>query len=382
MDLRSAQPLWLKMGYITAAHCDEAATKAESRKAEEPSRSTDTESCAGSVQSSETEGRSPKPSAATNSRARNKRTVSELRNLIGVEAAGQVYRLITSHLHKARDSCKLQMFHDVLYVFTGWSQHQKLIDQRSLRLSWMDRTPSSFLDSWADIPRMTEVRVQDRYEAETIKSEEVNSGNLKRVSEFISKHPEMTLVVTHDVMVKGKVQTLRYFVSILEVAAKLLAAFCTLDSNSRAKDILSVHSESFKVVSVIAHTLRSLIDLTMKEVNHDGTVRWADSVAKKKKVSRKLRTGSDDCTDNVPVLNSFKYPIFMGISIDDYLPAPSTQKSVLESMLLSLKEGEFQSKNRLATSPDAPPVSDVLHVDMDGPEQAIRVDESIGVVEF
>ena len=96
----------------------------------------------------------------------------DLRSEIGVEAATQVYRLITSHLHKGQDAYKLQIFHDVMYVFSVWAHHQNRIKHSTLRLQWMDNSCST--SKLRYMPKMVEVKIQDKFHSDTIASGDVN----------------------------------------------------------------------------------------------------------------------------------------------------------------------------------------------------------------
>lgn len=381
---KSVQPRWLRKGFVLVGHCEEASAKAENRKLDDtsnPERSNDMESFSTSL----SEERGNRQPTSKNSRAS---PYMVLKNAIAVEAATRVYRVITNHLHKARDSCKVQMFHDVSYVFTGWSQHQSKIDQKSLKIRWGERASKSF-DYMENVPKMTEVKIQERYHSETIQSEEIHSANMKVVSDFISKHPEMTLVISHDVIVGGRVKQLKYLTNVIEVAAKFVASFCTLDTNSRARDILSIDAHGLKVIMIIAIALRAIIDRTIEDTNIDGSVMWAGSVSRKKRAGRRSRLRTEDNAEEGSI--EYNYPKVCGIGIDDFLPPPSKQKDVLESMLLTLKSGEFERKNyvhgEVAVDGTAHRMGQVDNgsIDklfLDDEEDEIKADENNGVVDF
>ena len=93
---------------------------------------------------------------------------------------------------------------------------------------------------------------------------------------------------------------------------------------------------------------------------------------------------SQDSTEN-----SYKYPTSHGLSVEDFLPAPSKQKDNLESILLTLKEGEFQRKHRTIRSfdDDNDDNSTSKHYPTDYgnlpvEDAVITVDDTMSVVEF
>ncbi len=193
------QPRWLKRGYITIAHCEEAAIKQENRKVEEQLPSClEGEHSQVSGRSSPDDDQGTRRTSTQTQRTRQRRVPSDIRNVIGIEATSQMYRLITLHLHKARDAFKMQVFHDGLYIFTSWCQHKSRVDQGSLRVKWMDNNVT-FAEQFTDIPIMNEVPIKQRYESDNVEVDDTNALNVKLVSEFIQKHPEMTLVVSLDV---------------------------------------------------------------------------------------------------------------------------------------------------------------------------------------
>ena len=386
---KAKQPRWLKTGFITASHCEDAAIKLESRRKDEPSsQRTSVQNANSSTTttttnvSEEQEQRGQRVTQSGSKRGKSKKGTKTLRNVIATEATEQVYKIITSHLHKARDCYKLQLFHDLSYVFIGWSEHQKVIDQGSLRLNWM-QDESEYADYSRNIPLMETVRMQDRYNEESMETEDIHIANMKKITNFIDEHPEMTLVITHDVVVDGSIRKLRYFTSVIEVVCRFIGAFCSLDSNSQAKEILSVHSEGFHVLVSISRTIRDIIDQTIRDVNPDKSVKWSGCVSVKKRGGKGSKATAptppeDACT------NTYKYPSVNGLSMEIFLPPPSKRKDALESMLLTLKQGEFERKHRSNDS-DKVTTGDSTEVEPDrclADGVPIFVDERQGVYEI
>ena len=123
----------------------------------------------------------------------------------------------------------------------------------------------------------------------------------------------------------------------------MVAAYCSLDSNSSAKDVLSVHEDGFKVIVSTAIALRALINRALADVRADQTVLWSDFISKKRKKKKGAASAPNEDTS---IRNTYKYPRVNGMSIEDLLPAPSKRKEVLEPMLLTLKDGEYRRKHR------------------------------------
>ena len=71
----------------------------------------------------------------------------------------------------------------------------------------------------------------------------------------------------------------------------------------------------------------------MKELHEDRTVKWADTPCKIQKKNKD--TTVEVSQDSIE--NSYKYPTSHGLSVEDFLRAPSKQKDTLESMLLNFK---------------------------------------------
>lgn len=359
---KQIQPPWLEPGYIGVEHCDEAARKAENIRDPDLSRTlsssfpADNESTVGSQSSTVSEDPAKKTNAGIMNRTKLPKNVQVTPDLIACEAAGIVYRIITNILHKGRDACRIQLFHELLYPFTSWSQLQKDVNQKSLKLEWQ-KSESVDMGYYNDPPLMGEVSSLDRFNGAHRIIDEIDSLNMRTLEKYLSEHPEMTLVVEHDVVVSGRTVALRSYMNIMAVAAKLVSSFCTLENNSTVTDILGIHRSSMTVVTVVSLALRKLIDKSVKEVRERSNIPWLNcKTGKQKAIKNKKRVGQSLQGLSDP---SYKFPEISGLSIDDLQPAPSKQKDILGPMLLHLKEAEFKAKHRpVGYSDDKSPVGD------------------------
>lgn len=296
------------------------------------------------------------------------------RDVIALSAASMVYSLITSVLHKARDACRLQIFHDLFYVFSTWSQFKSKISQNTLKVSWYERASGGF-DLSRGVPEVSEVRVQDRLYGNS-EVEDVSGENCRLLVELMKQHPEMCLVVEHEVTVKGikTPKPLRYFVNLIEVVSKMLGAFSCVESNCSPEEILSVDKDALKVVYVISTALRNIIDETLKTVKANEPVPW---VSKKKKADKNQHVQVEDNT------GEFTFPLVQSLSVENFMPAWSRQRDHLVSMLLTLKQPEYKVKHRptgvnTVGTDDPMPLND----DAEDFNDTIQPDEALGTMEF
>lgn len=129
------KPYWMKPGYVTKAHCGDAASKAESTRSDDtPSNGgsrknfqDDNKVCRESSKTSELSSasnrdRSRKTGGPASLRPKESKNVHISRYIIGFKVATAVYNIITNNLHRGRDAARVQLFHDGLYVFSRWKK--------------------------------------------------------------------------------------------------------------------------------------------------------------------------------------------------------------------------------------------------------------------
>ena len=164
----------------------------------------------------------------------------------------------------------------------------------------------------------------------------------------MSGHPELTLLVHHDVKIKGYIRHLRYHINMVEVASKVVGSYGTLDTNAHSKDVLSVDERSLKVIIVIAIALRKLVASSLKDMKEGQPVPWISNTTKSNKAAPK--TQNTQISSPADFENLYQFPEVDGISIDQFQPARLKQKEILGPMLLNLKEEEFEMKNEPMSS--------------------------------
>lgn len=332
------RPPWIAPGYINLLHCENAAARAENRSGEDSFNDKPESESSFLQELSQVSNHSEDPSRkATSNRLKSQKSTCSMKDFIAVEAAGLVYKAITNVLHKSRDATKIQLFHEGLYVFTGWSQYHAKVEQSSLRLKWQQEQ-SQIFQSTKTFPVMSELHVLERFNYCRLKSDDVNEVNMCTLRTFMKEHPEMFLIVEHDVIVSGKVRSLRYYVNIIEVVAKLLASYTSTGTNGKTEDILNVHTDSLKVIVIMSIALRGIIQRTMEETNRDGTVMWLDLVTGAPKTPTSAPSSSSTSHYMLPKVN--------GVSLENLQPPRSKQNEIIGPLLLTLKEAEYNEKNR------------------------------------
>ena len=169
--------------------------------------------------------------------------------------------------------------------------------------------------------------------------DQMDLDNITHLEVLISEHPELSLVIEHDVMVNGAVTRLRFRMSVIEVACRYLASYITLDSASNVKDALSADKRILKVILVLAIGIRQLLEKAIKDMSTNGKIPWyKNSVSKVKRVRprRSISIGN-----NPTQLTPYIFESIDGMSLDNLQPPPSKQKQALNQMILKLTEQEL-----------------------------------------
>ena len=260
---------------------------------------------------------------------------------IATEGGAMVYRIITSLLYRSRAASKIQLFHDLTYLFIGWSQHGSPVDQKSLTITWEAplNTDIDYIDGLA------RTKVMRPYERGSVPRQEMDQSDLENVGHLenlISEHPELSIIIQHEVLVNATVCQLRYRMNLIEVACRYLAAYITLDSVAKGKDALSTDKHVLKLIIVLSIGLRKLLDEPIRDMASQRSVPWYDNNSAKGKRGRPKRTCSTTRSGQQPI--QYKFEEINGFSLEQLQPPPSKQREVLNQMILKMTEQEYTSK--------------------------------------
>ena len=334
------QPKWLAPNFICREHCDEAAARIEKRTKDDRTDNGVELSTDGSLSNSSIEDGAKKPSRNQQNRMKQQKGTEISKSDVALEAAGMVYRLITNILHRCRDTAKLQLFHDLSYLFTGWGNGRgtSAIDQKSLTMKWK-QIASRDVDYVETVSYTRQAKIQDRYNMNKFEFEDINSDNVKVLRHFMRDHPEMCLVVEQDVSLAGRIKRITCHIHITEFVCKLIAAFSVINSNSSSVQAMCIDRSALKVAAVISIAIRNIIDRTLKDVDYDGASRWANMKTGKTKSATSKQQIDETSADG------YIFPEIDGISMDTLQPSNSGQKDTLWPMCLHLKESEYHMKH-------------------------------------
>lgn len=157
------QPFWLHPGYVMDVHCINAAKKLENRGGAEGSEDGNPNGEL-SQANADSEYIVTQDSSQSTGKQKLSRSGPLTRDEIANAAAVMVYRRITSVLHRARAATKVQLFHDLTYLFTSWSHHGASSEQETIIIRWeTERVPNAhYLE---DLSHMKVISAQQRLQS-------------------------------------------------------------------------------------------------------------------------------------------------------------------------------------------------------------------------
>ena len=343
------QPFWLQPGYVSSDHCTAVANKQEKRACAEV---VDDVSAGSSSQANgDSDSVGPQDSTHSSGKPKPNRTGPLTQDEIATEAAAMVYRIITSTLYRSRVASKIQLFHDVMYLFIGWEQHGVSVDQSTMTAHWEEQriVGVNYAD---DLPISKVMRPHEHRSNSTNGVEQADLDNVAYLETLISKHPELSLVIEHDVIVDGNTERLCDRVNLIEVVCRSLAAYSTLQSAAKGKDILCTDKQSFKAIVVLALGVRKLLEKPIEDLIAEGEVPWKHNCNTKGKRGRRARTRANS-NPNLSQQGQYQFDTFTGVSMEQLHPPPSKQKELLNQMILNLTPEEFNAKMYVPNRRDA-----------------------------
>jgi len=334
------QPFWLRPGYVLAEHCVLAAKKQEKRAGSDITDEARTGIDGSSQQFADTDSQDMQESSQSSSKTKATRSGPLTQDEIATEAACMVYKVITAVLYRSRASSKIQLFHDIMYLFTGWGQHGVPVDQRTLKINW-EKPLTSDIDYLDDLPRTKIIRPNERISCEQ-DVERTDIANIIHLETLIAHHPELSLIIEHDVMVNGVERRLKYRINLIEVTCRLLAAYVTLESTAKGKDALSSDKRCFNPIMVMSVGLRKLMKKAIDDLNSSNIVPWSNNHCARGKRGRPKRSSA--ANNVLDQTTEYQFEDVDGINLDQLQPPPSKQRELLSHMMLSVTDEEFTSK--------------------------------------
>lgn len=353
------QPFWLQPGYVLTEHCLAAAVKFEKKSVVDTSDGSQSIADSESVDMGE-----PSGTATTTGKTKINRTGPITRDEIAVEASFLLYKIITSLLHSARLAGRLDLFQSVLYLFTGWAQYDAPVSQATLKLQW-EAVCYPSIDFLASLPKTR----NHRFHSNAIDNQQIDVDNLKILETVISDHPELSLLIEHDVLVDGKSRKLKTRISMIEVACKFFASYINGEMHAKAKETLCLDASALQMAVILGVGLRRLLEKAVADLNTQRSVLWASNSITKGKRGRPKTSRSSARGPSSADSSQYRFEDLGGISIETLMPARSKQKDLLTQMILCLSKEEFGSLNQ------GPLQSGNEH----GPVKRIQPDDSLGI---
>ena len=376
------QPFWLKHGYIVSEHCVTAGFKMEGGASTDSDETQDNGDATQTTRDNESCDNMDQAPSNDNSQSSTKQKSNRsgplTRNEIATEASCMLYRIITGVLSRSRNASKLQLFHDLTYLFVGWKHHGSQIDQKSLKMKW--EAPLTGDIKYIDgLARTKTVRPSEQRSIKRRILDQIDLDNITLLETLIAEHPELSVLVEHDVLVNGVVTQLRFRVNLIEVACRYLASYITLESAAKSKDALRADQNSLKVIIVLAIGLRIMLDKAIRDLSTQGSAPWINNTGVMVTRGRPRRRSTNN-SNSTTQLAQYAFESIDTISIDRLQPSPSKQKDALNQMILKLTEQEFASKMVTLNGSSLKTIGSTEAAGTDSSDQApIEADEIQGV---
>lgn len=319
-DLRKQRPIWLAPGYVTVEHIEAV------RKKNEELASGGRLELERHARGEDRRGWNPKKGIDSVS----KQDIAQC-------VASKLYHLATTKLHKCRDMGKSVFFESVGYLFVPWVELGSTLNQMNMTLKWLEPGTNSPDVDFTQLSRCHQGKFRSSMVHEKILESEDGENDRQNVNELnalIEQHPEMILIVTHEVKIRRKKgqtgsrrrgkseEEITIPINVLDVACRFLTCYAGLKTSASPVGLLRASRDSIRCVYAVALFFRSLL-FEMSEARENSSL---DTAA--------LRESG-----YVQPLNSSE------ICFEDLLPTPTRQAQILRSTCLSLTPEEYLSMN-------------------------------------
>lgn len=135
--------------------------------------------------------------------------------------------------------------------------------------------PTSFTNEGKNSTRADDLHIQ-----------QADLENMKLLANLISAHPQLSLLVEHDVIVEGTPRVLRYRIYMIEVASRFFASFVSIDPHAKVRDVLNIDGNAFTLIILIAIGLHRLLENSVHDCKKKNYVLWATNAMSKGKRGR------------------------------------------------------------------------------------------------
>ena len=242
---------------------------------------------------------------------------------ISIHGAERVYRLLSSHLHGARENVRLVFFISLGFLLVPWSTHISDVDQRKTEMKFEDQEFELNLD---DVPDTAVCSLS----ADKSIANAADAANKELLKQLFSTCTGMILSVAHEVYVVegngvqrkhsgGKKRTLHRLINFIDVAVDVCVEFCRVGSR---EIFLRGHSSSLRCVMVVALLFKALA-MDFQEMN--------------------ISYSEFPCPEKVKV---------NATCLDDLVPGKNVRKSMLQSRCIRITRKEFEMLNHCPYGPE------------------------------
>jgi len=228
-----------------------------------------------------------------------------------------LYSTITKHLNESRKAGSAEFYDVVGYLFADWSTFRNCpVKDCDLSLTWAADAADSVVVNINDIPdcHMHTAGMDDRTEKNEI-----------LYNTFLDSHPELILIVEHDVMVRVGARSScsrrhpgeekkrwKRGIHLMDAAAYFMKSFCLYDKSEAIAELLSYHRRSIAVLYVFATVLREVLDTRVgRTINRKGNlaaVTQSDDIRSSQEPAAVKKEMSDDLRKRLDEIFDFLMP--------------------------------------------------------------------------
>ena len=290
------QPEWLKPGVVKVAHINRAKSFLEEVRVGKKSSS--------KTGSSSTISNHPGPDIED---------LDDVPNYVGV----RLYKEVIDGMRDARFHSKSALFEELFYLFLSWKRTGLRLRQAKTKMSWyVDCTEKHQIMATCDIDRTDTMDTLDNNNGSSAdKLTKANSRNIQKLTDLVTSHPEMILIISHDVRIDNhsdvkeeptsvnssqdegleddggndwegldefdeeadfgnegnpNVKTLTRTLNLIDIAARFLSCYTGFVQHRTPITFLRADPDALRTVYLLAVMLRSFVNRILVEIEMKG----------------------------------------------------------------------------------------------------------------